>query len=207
MAIIQTELTREAIHPDELARIPEGGVPRESSVPMLRKGDWIGFNGDEPFLGGHANFGRSIGLNVQTGTLHVGNIQFPEAPLRKRLGDDQDYHPPLGHEGRITNRNPIIMELERLAHNQIGAIELVDMENDGTPNGMYDTDKQEFDAWKVQYLAAVAASKTGKPRIEAFYHQNRKKEEQLLSSVSMSDLRIIFGDRIHEIMRTIRLAR
>lgn len=195
MAILQTELTDETIHPDELARIPEVGAS-EPDRTLVRRAEWIGFNGTEPFTGGYPHFGRSIGLNTQSGRLHIGNIQ-DEAPLEKRLEDPSHGWSQIRYTDKVEGRNPMIMELERLAREHIGAIELVDVENDGTPNCLYPRDREEFEKWRAQYMSAVERSRTGKPRIEDFYRESRKEERYL----SPRQLRILFGERIDSIMR------
>ncbi|MCX6733390.1 MAG: hypothetical protein NTX63_01105 [Candidatus Peregrinibacteria bacterium] len=196
MAILQTELTDETIHPDELAGIP-GKHEAKYGENIVRGAEWIGFNGTEPFTGGYANFGRSIGLNTQSGRLHVGNIQ-DEAPLEYRLEDLVSWEwSRLRYTDKIGSRNPMIMELERLARENIGRIELIDVENDGTPNSMSAGDKGEFERWRTKYLTAVEQSKTGKPRIEEFYKRNMEEGRYL----SPRQLRILFGERIDALMR------
>ncbi len=191
MAILHTELTDASIHPDELARIP-GNHEAKYGENIVRDAEWIGFNGTEPFVGGYPNFGRSIGLNTQSGRLHVGDIQY-EAPLERRLERPLSGWPRVIPEGR----SPVIMELERLARERIGTIELIDVENDGTPNCVYPCDTEEFERWRTQYMTEVERSRTGKPRIEGFYRESRKEGKYL----SPRQLRLLFGERIHALMQ------
>ena len=198
MAIIQTELTRDTIPPEELVRIPEGEVRNQT---LIHKGDWIGFDLEVPREFGYVNFGRSRGLNVKTGELHIGNIQV-ESRLERRLEEDsRDFSRPQTRSGQVYGRAPIIMELERLAREQIGTMELLDVYNDYDPKNKTSSDIEAFETWKAQYLAAVTASKTGKPRIEHFYRHNRQRGDRMLMP---SVLRTFFGERIHTMMSQIR---
>lgn len=179
---------------DPSRRTVEGGVQQRDNWLRLDGSVEAGINLGP---GGTIDFGRSAGLNVETGELRIGNLQL-ESPLERKLEFQPLDWPGVAY-GKALARNPIIMELERLARASIGNLELIDVENDGYAKYRTQRDIDAFAEWQAKYQDAVRQSQHGKPRIEKFYRDNLPGAP--IWYPRASEMRVLFGNRIHSLLR------
>jgi hypothetical protein len=171
---------------------------------VTRKNEWLLLHGFS-YMGDDPLFQRNKGMNLSDGRVHVGDVQSPEKLVVKAFTMcgprtyAEEHHP-----GMI--KGPIIFELERLFHRAIEQADLVGVLRDGVDSSVESfvrNQNRELQAWLDSYQGEIAASKIGKPVIEADFMRKLEMRARLPSerSYSVDAFRNTYGQRIFDLLQ------